>query len=217
VENEMMRASAPTHSRVSGISALADCFASILPNFGCRRRWDRCARSVLACGLLSAALMGCESTRQDSWAPQIEHTGSTSTIQDPRSVRYYPSDESTRMGREYFARGDFGTAERYFRDAVEKAPEDLTAWMGLAASYDRLGRFDLADRAYNAAIRLGGETTEILNNLAYSYMLRGDLKAARAKYNLALERDPGNQTIRNNIELLNASYKYIERNPQPGE
>ena len=172
---------------------------------------------ALACGLLPAALMGCESMGQDAWNAEIEYTGATPTIQDPRDVKYYPSDESTRLGREYFSRGDFGTAERHFRDAVEKAPEDLTAWLGLAASYDRIGRFDLADRAYDKALRLGGETTEILNNIAFSYMLRGNLPVARAKYYRALERDPYNPTILNNIELLNASYKSIERNPQPGE
>ncbi len=56
-----------------------------------------------------------------------------------------------------------GIAQRYFKDAVEKAPRDVTAWIGLAASYDRLRRFDLADQAYVQAIRLGGETVQILN------------------------------------------------------
>jgi tetratricopeptide (TPR) repeat protein len=42
-------------------------------------------------------------------------------------------------------RGNFGIAQQYFRDAVEKAPKNASAWIGLAASYDRLGRFDLAD------------------------------------------------------------------------
>ena len=45
-------------------------------------------------------------------------------------------------------------------------------------------------------------------------MLRGDLRTARAKFNAALEQDPQNPTIRNNLELLNASYRYIERDPQ---
>lgn len=175
------------------------------------------ATLALVCGLIPAALMGCESMGGDSWTAEIEYTGATPTIQEPRSAKYYPSDESTRLGREYFSRGNFGTAERHFRDAVEKAPEDLAAWLGLAASYDRIGRFDLADRAYDRALRLGGETPDILNNIAFSYMLRGNLAAARAKYHRALELDPGNPTILNNIELLNASYKYIERNPEPGE
>jgi Flp pilus assembly protein TadD len=139
--------------------------------------------------------------------------GTTATVQDVADVKYYRSDEPLRMGIEQFNRGNFGVAERYFRDAVEKAPKDVTAWIALAASYDRVARFDLADRAYKMAIRLTGETTEILNNQGYSYMLRGDLGAARRKFLKAYEREPNNPTIANNLQLLNASYTFIQRNP----
>lgn len=138
----------------------------------------------------------------------------TPTVQEPADVQYYPSDESLRMGSEHFNRGHFGIAERYFRDAVEKAPKDGSAWTGLAATYDRIGRFDLADRAYAQALRLDGETTEILNNLGYSYMLRGNYAAARAKLLRAYKREPDNQTIANNLQLLNGSNKSIRRNPE---
>ena len=74
-------------------------------------------------------------------------------VQEPTDVKYYPSDEPVRLGLEQFNRGNYGLAQRYFKDAVEKSPKDVTAWTGLAASYDRLRRFDLADQAYAAAIR----------------------------------------------------------------
>jgi Flp pilus assembly protein TadD len=112
---------------------------------------------------------------------------------------------------EYFTRGQYGIAQRHFRDAVEKAPRDATAWIGLAASYDRTGRFDLADQAYASAIRLVGETVQILNNQGYSYMLRGDLVKARLKFQKAYELDPTNPTIVNNLELLNSSQRFIHR------
>ncbi|MGC2315322.1 MAG: tetratricopeptide repeat protein [Bradyrhizobium sp.] len=137
----------------------------------------------------------------------------TGKVQDPDDVKYYRSDEPLRMGIEHFNRGNFGIAERYFRDATEKAPKDPTAWIGLAASYDRVARFDLADRAYAYAIRLVGETTEILNNQGYSYMLRGDLVNARKKFLKAYEREPGNPTIANNLQLLNSSSRFIQRAP----
>ncbi len=81
----------------------------------------------------------------------------------------------------------------YFRAVVEKSPDNVTAWIGLAGSYDNIRRFDLADRAYREAIRLAGETPQILNNQGYSYMLRGDLRAARARFLKALRRDPHNR------------------------
>jgi tetratricopeptide (TPR) repeat protein len=137
----------------------------------------------------------------------------TETVRDPGDIKYYPSDEPVRMGIEQFGRGNYGLSERYFRDAVEKAPKDATAWIGLAASYDRLRRFDLADRAYGQAIKLVGETVQLLNNQGYSYMLRGDLQRARQKFYKAYELNPGNPTILNNLELLNGSRKFIERDP----
>jgi Flp pilus assembly protein TadD len=137
----------------------------------------------------------------------------TATIQENAAVQYYPSDEPLRMGLEQFNRGNFGIAERYFRDAVAKAPKDASAWLGLAASYDRLGRFDLADRAYQSAIHLVGETIAILNNRGYSYMLRGNLPEARKEFLKAYEREPGNPTILNNLKLLDGSSQYIKRSP----
>lgn len=144
-----------------------------------------------------------------------EAVPTTATVEEPTDVKYYPSDEPRRMGKEQFGRGNYGLAERYFRDAVEKAPKDATAWIGLAASYDRLRRFDLADRANAQAVGLIGETVQILNNQGYSYMLRGDLVRARRKFLKAYDLDPTNPTIINNLELLNGSHRFIE--PTPGQ
>jgi tetratricopeptide (TPR) repeat protein len=133
------------------------------------------------------------------------------TGQNPGDVKYYPSDQPVRLGVQRFYEGNFGLSQQYFQDAVERSPDDVTAWIGLAASYDRLGRFDLADQAYAAAAKLEGHTVRLLNNEGYSYMLRGDLKTARAKFQAALRLDPSNQTTLNNIKLLNESQRFIER------
>jgi Flp pilus assembly protein TadD len=137
----------------------------------------------------------------------------TPTVEQPADVRYYPSDQPVRLGLEHFNRGHYGIAEKYFRDAVEKAPRDVTAWVGLAATYDRIGRFDLADRAYSAAIKLAGNTIAILNNQGYSYMLRGDYPAARRKFLQAYAQEPNNPTVLNNLRLLDGSMRSIERTP----
>jgi Tfp pilus assembly protein PilF len=131
--------------------------------------------------------------------------------QTPGDVKYYPSDQPVRLGIQRFYEGNFGIAQKYFQDAVEKSPNDVTAWIGLAASYDRLSRFDLADQAYAAADKLEGPSVRLLNNEGYSLMLRGDLKTARAKFQAALKLEPNNQTTLNNIKLLNDSTKFIER------
>ena len=135
----------------------------------------------------------------------------TLTIEEPGTVKYFPSDEPLRMGLEMFNRGNYGLAERYFRDAVERNPRDVTSWVGLAASYDRLARFDLADRAYRFAIKLGGQTTQVLNNQGYSYMLRGNYARARQLLLKAAAREPNNPVIQNNLQLLDGSRRYANR------
>ena len=121
----------------------------------------------------------------------------------------YGSDpnDALNLGKKQYRANNFGLAEKYFRHAVELHPRDAEAWLGLAASYDRLRRFDLADRAYGQAIRIVGPTAEILNNQGYSYMLRGDYKRAREKLGEARRGDPGNKYVLNNIQLLQDSYR----------
>ncbi len=111
------------------------------------------------------------------------------------------------LGKKQYHANNFGLAEKYFRRAVQTHPRDAEAWLGLAASYDRLRRFDLADRAYAQAIGIVGPTVEILNNQGYSYMLRGDYKHAREKLAAARAKDPSNKYVANNIHLLEESYR----------
>jgi Flp pilus assembly protein TadD len=117
-----------------------------------------------------------------------------------------PNDDLS-LGKKQYRANNFGLAEKHFRHAVELHPNDAEAWMGLAASYDRLRRFDLADRAYKQATSILGPTVEILNNEGYSYMLRGDYKRARAKLRAAQHKDPGNKYVANNLKLLNESWR----------
>jgi tetratricopeptide (TPR) repeat protein len=117
-----------------------------------------------------------------------------------------PSDDLS-LGKKQYRAGNFGSAERYFRRAVETHPRDAEAWVGLAAAYDRLRRFDLADRAYEQAVAIIGPTPEVLNNRGYSYMLRGDYPHARATLLAAATKDPKNPYIKNNLELLDKSFR----------
>jgi Flp pilus assembly protein TadD len=112
-----------------------------------------------------------------------------------------PGDDLV-IGKRQYREKNYGLAEQHFRRAIEKAPRDGEAWLGLAASYDRLRRFDLADRAYKEALAILGPKPEVLNNVGYSYLLRGDLRAARHKFAEAQRRDPGNPTIANNLQLV---------------
>jgi Flp pilus assembly protein TadD len=126
-------------------------------------------------------------------------------LSSPGLVGDDPNSDVQR-GKKYFRHNDFGLAERTFRSAVEQHPHDAEAWVGLAASYDRLRRFDLADRAYTEAIRILGATPEILNNEGFSYMLRGDYARARKTLEQAQAKDPANPYVQANLQLLEEAY-----------
>ena len=167
-----------------------------------RRVWAQ-ALGLMCC---LAVLGGCQNLTQE----QRLLAESGDRVHDPK---YHPSDDALRAGKVHFRNGDWGLAEENFRKAVELAPRDAEAWVGLAASYDRLRRFDLADRAYANAIQLVGHNTVILNNLGYSNLLRGNIQEARRHFLLAHEKDPANPYIMNNLELLDESGKVIRRHP----
>ena len=126
-------------------------------------------------------------------------------------TRYFASDEDVQAGLRHFSEGAFALAQERFQKAVEAAPNDPAAWMGLAASYDRLGRFDLADRAYDRAAASGVAAISYYNNRGYSMMLRGDLIAARKLFEKALALDPDNASIINNLRLLDGSRAEVRR------
>jgi len=170
-------------------------------------------------------LAGCETTGSGSQtadnspasgSEDLEATGSIASQpssgavpnQTPSStglVGEGPTDDLN-LGKRYYRENQFGLSEQHFRRAVEHAPKDLEAWLGLAASYDKLRRFDLADRAYKQAIGLAGPTAEILNNQGYSYLLRGDRARAREKLLAAYAKEPNNPYVKNNLDLLDESF-----------
>jgi len=148
-------------------------------------------------------------------APEADATGSVVVVPPaaaqpdavPKGLLGKDPNDDLSLGKKYFRAADFGLAERHFRRAVEQHPRDLESWVGLAASYDRLRRWDFADRAYDQAMKISGPTPELLNNMGYSYMLRGDYRRAHETLMRAQALDPSNPYIRNNLELLEVSYR----------
>ena len=117
------------------------------------------------------------------------------------------ADDDLKLGKKHYRENNYGLAERHFRRSVEANPRNAEAWMGLAASYDKLRRFELADRAYEQAFAILGPVPELLNNHGYSYILRGDYKRARSKLMAAKSKDPNSPYIQNNIDLLEDSIR----------
>src|SRR5262245_8125659 len=121
---------------------------------------------------------------------------------EPEIFGSLPAEKPLDLGKRYYSKGEYGLAEQAFRAAIELNKSDPEAWLGLAASYDRLRRFDQARRSYDVLIKLAGRTPTILNNLGYHYILQGEYAKARQVVLEAKRSDPGNKFIQNNIELI---------------
>lgn len=122
-----------------------------------------------------------------------------------------PGQQEVYQGQEHYKAARYGLAEAKFRKAVETNPQSLDAWLGLAASYDRLRRFDMAARSYKSAMKIGGRTPVVLNNLGYSYMLQGNVTRARRTFLAAQKMDPSNPSIAANLALLEQGVKISNR------
>jgi Flp pilus assembly protein TadD len=176
---------------------------------------SRVARVLLVTAGCLIWLAGCAGKLDDLWKSKAgEPPASTGSIFGPKAppqsdaslLGSDPNDDLS-TGKKLFRAGAYGLAERSFRRAVEQHPRDAEAWLGLAASYDRLKRFDLADRAYAQLIKIVGPTPVVLNNQGFSYMLRGDYKRARATLRQAQAKDPTNPFVRANLKLLKQSIR----------
>ena len=125
-----------------------------------------------------------------------------------------PAEKSIEIGRRYYQHGQYGLAEQSFRNAVEQDHNNAEAWLGLAASYDRLRRFDRAKQAYDVLIKLVGRTPVVLNNLGYHHFLSGDRVRARETLVAALRADPENEQIRDNLALVAGERPATDWNPR---
>jgi tetratricopeptide (TPR) repeat protein len=182
----------------------------------------KAGRVLIATAACLLWLNGCETSTKlgdlfRSDATQSADNDATGTLppgpdevapdQVPKGLLGNDPNDDLNLGKKHFRAANFGLAEKYFRRAVETHPRDLEAWVGLAASYDRLRRWDLADRAYDQAFKISGPTAELLNNKGYSLMLRGDYRRARETLLEAQSKDPSNPYIKNNLELLETSFR----------
>jgi len=123
-------------------------------------------------------------------------------LRDLPTLGALPSENKTEEGKRYYRDGDYGLAEQAFRKAVEEDHNNAEAWLGLAATYDRLKRFDLADRAYDVLVKQVGYTPTVLNNLGYHQLLRGNREAAQKNFIAARKADPHNLYVQNNLLLM---------------
>lgn len=153
---------------------------------------------LVAAGAIALASSGCQLTGEANDGSEEL----TSGITDSSSFGSAPEQLWLQKAKTAYRNGNYGLAERHYRQAIEERHSNAEAWLGLAASYDRLKRFDHAERAYDQLIKITGHTPTVLNNLAYHQMLKGDFASARQTLHKAAELAPDNPYIKNNLDLL---------------
>ncbi len=158
--------------------------------------------------LFTGLLIGCQTTDLEDLAAYSDTKSGLVTLP---GENYYASDELLVLAKNDFREGNYGKANRAYLKAVKLFPKDPEAWLGLAASYDRLRRFDQSDKAYRVLSRMIGGRPEYYNNVGYSYLLRGDLRAARRNFLKAYEIDPSNEVTANNLQMLRSSIDFAKR------
>jgi Flp pilus assembly protein TadD len=116
-------------------------------------------------------------------------------------------------GKAYFRQGEYGLAEQRFRKATEltsfgkagrSKSANLEAWLGLAASYDKLKRFDLSDPIYDHIRSEFGKSAVYHNNYGYSLELRGEVVLAQAQFEAARALDPVCLVAQNNLTAVSS-------------
>ncbi|TGP48363.1 tetratricopeptide repeat protein [bacterium M00.F.Ca.ET.230.01.1.1] len=179
-------------------------------------------RLAAAASMLLMLLAGCQTKGTDLTAGVVrtnesaegDYTAFGDTFKGLKTISdvdYYASDQAITEAKTQFRSENYGNAGALFYKATRLAPNDGVAWLGLAASCDRIRRFDLSDMAYGRAYKLLGATPEYYNNLGYSYLLRGKLQDARSNFLKAYELAPNDPTVANNLKLLSSSVRNIER------
>src|ERR1700686_3557452 len=85
-------------------------------------------KSLLICiCIVGVTLVGCQTDNNPNVSQLVSENETpppTLTVQDTTEVKYYPSDEPLKLALEYFNRGHFGTAPRYFRDPTSQGREE---------------------------------------------------------------------------------------------
>lgn len=174
---------------------------SVLSHVTGAKGMHRSTFKILGLGLmalaLTATLGGCSSIAgKSSFGSNKLEVAELSNIGD------YTADRALLEAKAHFRNNDFGHSAALYKRAVELSPNEVEAYVGLGASYDKLRRFDLSDRVYASLYKVGGGTAQYYNNVGYSNLLRGNLTAALKYFREAKKLAPDSQVIENNILLL---------------
>ena len=100
------------------------------------------------------------------------------------------SEQEKQKGNEFFKKGDFGNAVKYYTEAIKRNPSDSKIYSNRAACYTKLMSFDLALADCESSIKI--DPTFVKAYLRKAKVLQGMGRHSKviSVYEKALELDP---------------------------
>jgi Flp pilus assembly protein TadD len=92
----------------------------------------------------------------------------------------------------------------YYLYAAETFDPSAEIWLGIGSASSLSGRYRTAENAFRQYALLAGPDVIYFNNIGFMYLLEGEFAKARSALEKAHAFEPGNQTVENNLRILEA-------------
>ena len=115
-------------------------------------------------------------------------------------------------GEFYEAQGEWGKAERGYREIIERQPENPWGWLTLGELLGETGDYHGAQAAFTTLTRLVPAHAPAFTALGELARLSGDLSTARSRYAQALELDESDVIARKGFKAAGGTKK--QRSPE---
>jgi len=100
------------------------------------------------------------------------------------------AEELCKKGFHFSVKGEYKEALRYYKEATEKSPKDVSAWYGLGSCYVGLDDSEAAIGAFQQAVQVDAHNPTPYYNLAHYYGTLERYEEAIGYYKKAIEIDP---------------------------
>ncbi len=101
-----------------------------------------------------------------------------------------PGDYEAKKGNYRLEDGQFDRAIKQFNLALERNPEHVGAYLGLAIAYMQMGEIDMAIEHFNRTIKLDDKVSIAYADRGILYDRMGKYELALSDYKRAIELDP---------------------------
>ncbi|MDX5629587.1 MULTISPECIES: type IV pilus biogenesis/stability protein PilW [unclassified Brenneria] len=125
----------------------------------------------------------------------------------PEKVNPAAAQTRLQLGAEYLARNNLDAARQNFEKALEAAPQDYRAHLGMALYEQRVGENQAAEKRYQFALRLAPESGGVMNNYGAFLCGLGQYVAAQQQFSAAAQL-PDHHQVADALE--NAGYCFFK-------